>query len=129
MTDKAFLFTTWFGNILGLLVRPGFPDSSIDKESACHTGDPSTIPGSERSAGEGIGYPLQYSWTFLVAQLVKNPTAMRETWVPSWIGKIPWRRERPSLQYSGLKNFMDCIVHAVTKTWRGLNDFFIHFHL
>ena len=38
------------------------------------------IPGSKRSAGEGIGYPLQYSWTSLVAQLVKNPPAMWETW-------------------------------------------------
>ena len=48
------------------------------------------IPGSERSAGEGVGYPFQYSWVSLVAQLIKNPPAMRETWV----GKIPWRRER-----------------------------------
>ena len=39
----------------------GFPDSSVGKESACHAGDPSSIPGSGRSAGEGIGYPLQYS--------------------------------------------------------------------
>ena len=41
------------------------------------------IPGSGRSTGEGIGYPLQYSWTSLVAQLVKNPPAMQETWVRS----------------------------------------------
>ena len=41
------------------------------------------IPGLGRSAGEGIGYPLQYSWASLVAQLVKNPPAMRETWVSS----------------------------------------------
>ena len=41
------------------------------------------IPGSGRSAGEGIGYPLQYSWASLVAQQVKNPPAMLETWVPS----------------------------------------------
>ena len=41
------------------------------------------IPGSGRSAGEGIGYPLQYSWASLVAQLVKNLCAMRETWVRS----------------------------------------------
>ena len=39
------------------------------------------IPGSGRSAGEGIGYPLQYCWASLVAQLVKNPPAMWETWV------------------------------------------------
>ena len=59
----------------------GFPDSSVGKESACNAGDPSLIPGSGRSAGKGIGYPLQYSWASLAAQLVKNPPAMRETWV------------------------------------------------
>ena len=41
------------------------------------------IPGSGRSSGEGIGYPLQYSWASPVAQLVKNPPAMQETWVRS----------------------------------------------
>ena len=46
------------------------------KESACSSGDPSSIPGLGRSAGEGIGYPLQYSWPSLVAQLVKNQPAM-----------------------------------------------------
>ena len=59
----------------------GFPDSSVGKESTCNAGDPSSIPRSGRSCGEGIGYPLQYSWAFLVAQLVKNPPAMQETWV------------------------------------------------
>ena len=58
-----------------------FPDSSVSKECACNAGDPGSIPGSGRSAGEGIGYPLQYSWASLVAQLVKNPPAVRETWV------------------------------------------------
>ena len=54
------------------------PDSSVGKESICNAGDPVLIPGLERSAGEGISYPLQYSWTSLVAQLVKNPSAMQE---------------------------------------------------
>ena len=49
-----------------------FPDSSVGKESACNAGDPSSIPGLGRSAGEWIDYPLQYSWASLVAQLVKN---------------------------------------------------------
>ena len=57
----------------------GFPDSSVGKESACNAGDPSSIPGSGRCTGEGIGYSLQYSWASLVAQLVKNPPAMQET--------------------------------------------------
>ena len=61
----------------------GFSDSSVGKESACDAGDPSSTPGLGRSAAEGIGYPLQYSWTSLVTQLVKNPPAMRETWVQS----------------------------------------------
>ena len=61
----------------------GFPDSSVGKESTCNAGDPGLIPGSGRSAGEGIGYPLQYSWVSLVAQLVKNPPAIWETWVRS----------------------------------------------
>ena len=59
----------------------GFPDSSVVKESACNAGDPGSIPWSGRSAGEGIDYPLQYSWASLVTQLVKNPPAMWETWV------------------------------------------------
>ena len=61
----------------------GFPDNSAGKEFSCNAGDPSSIPGSGRSAGERIGYPLQYSWASLVAQLVKTPPAMRETWLQS----------------------------------------------
>ena len=56
-------------------------DSSVGKESACSAGDPSSIPGSGRSTGEGIGYPLQYSLASLAAQLVKNLPAMWETWI------------------------------------------------
>ena len=56
-------------------------DSSVGKESACNSGDPGSIPGWERSAGERIGYALQYSWAFLVAQLVKNLPAMQKAWV------------------------------------------------
>ena len=59
----------------------GFPDSSVGKESACNAGDPGSIPGSGRSAGERIGYPLQYSWASLGAQLVKNTPAIWETWI------------------------------------------------
>ena len=51
--------------------------------SACNAGDPGSVPESGRSPGKGIGYPLQYSWASLVAQLVKNPPAMWETWVRS----------------------------------------------
>ena len=58
-----------------------FSDSSAGKESTCNAGDPGSIPGLGRSAGEGIGYPLQYFWASLVAQLVKNLPAKWETWV------------------------------------------------
>ena len=57
-----------------------FPGSSAGKQSTCNGGDPSIIPGSGRSPGKGIGYPLQYSWASLVTQTVKNPPAMQETW-------------------------------------------------
>ena len=64
----------WWQVICNLLKI--FPDSSVGKEFTCNAGDPYLIPGSGRSAEEGIGYTLQYSWASLVAQLVKNPPAM-----------------------------------------------------
>ena len=84
-----------------------FPDGSVGKESAWNAGEPGLILGSERSPGERIGYPLQYSWASLVAQLVKSPPEMWETWVQSlswedhlekgkathssiWAWRIPW---------------------------------------
>ena len=78
---------SWLGKIcwrrdrLPTSVFLGFPDSSVGKESACNAEDPSSIPRSGKSPEEGIGYPLQYSWALLMAQLVKNLPAMWETWV------------------------------------------------
>ena len=66
-----------------LVAWVGFPHSSAGKESSCRAGDPGSVPGSGRSTGEGIAYPLQHSWASLVAQLVKNPPAMWEIWVRS----------------------------------------------
>ena len=71
------------GKVLLLTGPGGFHDSLVGKESACNAGNPSLIPGSGRSPGEEIGYPLQCSWASLVAQPVKNPPAMQETWVRS----------------------------------------------
>jgi len=90
-TDLSGLFSPpmWslvllLGVFLGTsLLFLGFPGSSVSKEPACNAGDPGSIPGLGRSAGEGIGYPLQYSWASLMAQLVKNPPAVWETWVRS----------------------------------------------
>ena len=86
-TGKASLWrdrkAVWFPFYPLLNSFLGFPDSSVGKESACNAGDPGSIPGLGRSAEEGLGYPLQCSWASLVAQLIKNPPAMRETWVRS----------------------------------------------
>ena len=73
----------FFANEIGTdrVSCPQAQHSSVGKEFACTAGDPSSIPGSGRSAGDGIGYPLQYPWASLVAQLVKNLPAMWQTWI------------------------------------------------
>ena len=97
-------------------------------KNACDAGDPGSIPGMGRSAGEGMSYPLQHSWASL---LVKNPPAMRETWVQS-PGSIPGlgrsSGEGNLLQYSGWQNSMDCIeFHGVIKSRTRLSNFHFHF--
>ena len=78
------------------------------ESSACLARDPDLIPGLGRSAGEGIGYPLQYSWASLEAQPVKNLPAMWESWVRSLGWEDPLEKEKGyPLQYSGLENSMD----------------------
>ena len=106
----------------GLLIRKaylqtlGFPGSSAGKVSSCNAGDPSSIPGSGRPAGEGIGHPLQYSWASLVVKLVKNPPAMQKTWVRSlgWEDPLEKGKAYP-LQYPDLENSMDWIVRGGLK--------------
>ena len=97
-----------------LQFKKGFLDNSVGKESTCIAGDPGLTPGLERSAGEGIGYPFKNSWASFVAQLVKNPPAIRETWVRSlsWEDPLGEGKGYP-LQYSGLVNFMDCVVQEL----------------
>ena len=92
--------------------------SSVGKETACTAGDPSLILGSGRSTGEGIGYPLQYSWASLVAQLVKNLPANLDRDLDSipGLGRPPGEGKGSPLQYSGLENSMDCMVQGVTKS-------------
>ena len=100
------------------MITLGFPGSSSGEESACNAGDPSLIPGLRRSAGEGIGYPLQYSWASLVAELVKNlPAIMGDLGSIPGLGRSPEEGNRYPLQYSDLENSMNCIVHGVTKSW------------
>ena len=67
----------------------GFPESSVGKGPSCKAGEPGSIPGLGRSAGEGIGHPLQYSWASLVSQLVKYLPAMQEMWVQALVWEDP----------------------------------------
>ena len=87
------------------------------------------IPGSGRSAGEGIVYRLQCSWASLVIQLVKTACHAGD------LGSIPGLKRSHGegngypLQYSGLENSMDCLVHGVTKSWTQLSNFHFHFQV
>ena len=121
---------------------PGFPGISVGKESACNAGDAGWIPGSGRSPGEGKErYPLQYSWAFLVAQMVvKNLPAMQETWVQSlgWddplekgmathssilAWRIPWTEEPGRLQSMGLQRVRhDWATFILSKSIPSLRD-------
>ena len=106
--------------VINTLCTLGHPCSSAGKESTCKTGDPGVIPGSGRSDGEGIGYPLQYFGVSLMAQPVKNLPAMQETWIWSlgWedplekgmtthssilAWEIPWKEQPGWLQSIGLQ--------------------------
>ena len=92
--EKDTIFTVADSRLLGLRFL----------KSACNAGDPGSISGLGRSAAEGIGYPLQYSWASLVAQLVKNPPAMRETWVQSLGWEYPLEKGKA--------------IHSSTLAWR-----------
>ena len=103
-TRDPLLCLFWsFGNLFSL----GFPDGSVGKDSACNAEESSSIPGSQRSPGEGIGYPLQYSWASLVAHMVKNRLQCKGPGFSPWVGKMPWRRAWNPVQYSCLENPMD----------------------
>ena len=99
----------------------GFPDISVAKVSTCNVGDPGSIPGLGRSPGEGTGYPLQCSWASLVAQLVKNPPAMWETWVQSLSSKAK------ATHSSILAWRIPWTVHRVAKSRTLLGSFHFHF--
>ena len=99
--------------------------AQLVKKSAYNVGNPSSIPETGRSAGEGIGYPLRYPWASLVAQLVKNLPAMRETSSISGLGRCPGEEKSYPLQYSGLDNSMDYTV-LVAKSQTQLSDFLSH---
>ena len=93
----------------------GFPDSSDSKESSCNAR-------SGRSAREGIGYPLQYSWAYLVAQLAKTACNAGDLGSIPGLGRSPGEGKGYPLQYPGLENSMDCIVHGFLKSQTQLSN-------
>ena len=72
----------------------GFSDSSVGEESACNAEDPSSVLGSGRSPGKGIGYSLQYSWASLWPRWLRIHLQCRRRGFNPWVGKIPWLRKR-----------------------------------
>ena len=143
-------FLTFFQIYWDLININSFPDRAVGIESACNPGDPGLIPGSRRPPGKGIDYPLQYSWASLVAQTVKNPLAMQETWVRSlgWeeplekgtathssilTWRIPWTEDPGRLQsmsckeldtterFSQHRKFKKCNVISYTCRLQGYN--------
>ena len=101
----------------------GFPDSSVGKEPACNAEDSSSILGSERSPGEGIGYQLYHSCFPCGSAGKESPCNAGDLGSIPGLGRSPREGKGYPLQYSGLENFMDCIVHGVTKSWIWLQNF------
>ena len=95
MQETPVQFLGWEDR-LPITVFMGFSGGSDGKKSACNAGDLGSVPGLGRSPGEGIGYPLQYLWTSLVAQMVKNLPAMKETWIQSLGWEDPMEEGMPS---------------------------------
>ena len=101
----------------------GFPDGLVGKESTCNAGDPGSIPGSGRSAGERVGHPLQYFWASLVAQLVKNLPALWETWVQSLGWEDPLAKGKAPHSSILVWRMLWTTVHEVVKNQTRLSDF------
>ena len=96
----------------------------MGKDSTGNAGDPGSIPGSGRSAGGWIAYPLQYSWAPLVAQLVKNPPAIRETWVQSLGWEDPL--EKGAATHSSILAWRIPWTPQVAKNRTQQSDFHVH---
>ena len=105
----------------------GFPDSSVGKESACNAGDPGSIPGSGRVPGEGIGYPLQYSWLPLWLSCEESTQNAGDLGSIPGLGRSPGEGNGYPLQYSGLEKSMASIVHGIAESRTRLRDFHFTF--
>ena len=109
--------------------------SSFGKESTWNAGNPGLILGSGRSAGKGIGYPIQNFWASLVVQLMHWTLGISLQWIclqwgETWVQSLGWedpREKGKATHYSGLENSTDCIVHGVTKSWTQLSTFHFSF--
>ena len=118
--------------LLLLFFKPQYEGNSADKESTCNAGDPGSIPGLGRSPWEGIGYPLLYSWASLVAQMIKKPPAMRETWVQSLDWEDPLEEGMAThsrilaWRISMDRGAWQAIVHGLAKSQTRLNDLAQH---
>ena len=102
----------------------GFPDSSVGKEYTCNAGEPGSVPWSRRSAGEGIGYALLYSWASLMAGKDSACNVGDLGSIPG-LGRSPREGNGKPLQYSCLKNPVDrgawqATVHEVTRVGHDL---------
>ena len=92
------------------------------QETLLLLGSRNSVPGSGKFAGEAIGYPLQYSWASLLAQLVKKSICnVGDLGSIPGLGRSLGEGKGYPLQYSGLENFMDCIVHGIAKSWTRLS--------
>ena len=112
----------------------GFPDGLVGKESTCNEETLGSIPGLGRSAWKGIGYPFQYSWASLVAQLIKNLPAIYDLGSIRRLGRSPGEGNGCPLQYSGLENSMDLIVHGShkesdTTDWLSLIEIYLIYNM
>ena len=109
----------------------GFPCGSVGKESACNAGDPGSIPGLGRSSGEGIGYlPTPEFLGFPCGSVGKESTySVGDLDLIPGLGRSPGKGKGYLLQYSGLENSKDCIVHRSQGVRHGLRDFHFHFKM
>ena len=101
----------------------GSPDSSVGKGPAYNAGDCGSIPGSGKSAGEGIGYTPVFSG-FPCGSAGKESTCNAGDlgWIPG-LGRSPREGNGYPFQYPGLENSVDCILPAVASSQTQLSDF------